>query len=122
MLVNVARGPVVDEEALVDALEDGRIAGAALDVYEHEPEVSAGLLELENVVLSPHLGSSTHAAREAMGMLCADALEAVLLETAAGERGQPGGLALANDEPRSGQAQSLSSKQRLSGPSSSSKT
>jgi glyoxylate reductase len=79
VLVNVSRGPVVDETALVDALAEGRIAGAALDVYEREPEVSAGLLELENVVLSPHLGSSTHAARAAMGMLCADALEAVLL-------------------------------------------
>ena len=82
VLVNVSRGPVVDETALADALAEGRIAGAALDVYEREPEVSAGLLEFENVVLSPHLGSSTHAAREAMGMLCADALEAVLLRDA----------------------------------------
>ncbi len=79
VLVNVSRGPVVDEAALVGALADGTIAGAALDVYEREPEISTGLLELENIVLSPHLGSSTHAAREAMGMLCADALEAVLL-------------------------------------------
>ena len=80
VLVNVARGPIVDEQALVDALEAGEIAGAALDVYEHEPEVHPGLLTREDVVLTPHLGSSTLAAREAMGMLCADALEAVLLE------------------------------------------
>jgi glyoxylate reductase len=80
VLVNVARGPIVDEEALVQALAAGLLAGAALDVYEREPEVHPGLLGLENVVLTPHLGSSTLAARTAMGMLCADALEAVLLE------------------------------------------
>jgi glyoxylate reductase len=80
ILVNVARGTVVDERALVDALRAGSIAGAALDVYEREPEVEEGLLSLENVVLTPHLGSATRATRVAMGMLCVDALRVVLLE------------------------------------------
>jgi glyoxylate reductase len=80
VLVNTARGPIVDEPALVAALHDGTIAGAALDVYEHEPEVSAGLLELENVVLTPHVASATADTREAMGMLAVEALRAVLLE------------------------------------------
>ncbi len=80
ILVNSARGPVVDERALVEALRAGTIAGAALDVYEREPEVEAGLLELENVVLTPHLGSATRDTRVAMGMLCVEALRAVLLE------------------------------------------
>jgi len=80
MLVNTARGAIVDEAALIEALAAGRIAGAALDVYEHEPEVSKGLLALENAVLVPHLGSATLETREAMGMLCVDALRAVLLE------------------------------------------
>jgi glyoxylate reductase len=80
VLINTTRGPVVDEAALVEALRSGAIAGAGLDVYEREPEVHAGLLELENVVLTPHIGSATFAAREAMGMLCVDALRAVLLE------------------------------------------
>ncbi len=81
VLVNTTRGPVVDEAALVDALRTGTIAGAALDVYEREPEVHAGLLELEQVVLSPHLGSATVETRVAMGRLCVAALEAVLLES-----------------------------------------
>jgi glyoxylate reductase len=83
VLVNAARGPVVDERALVEALRSGSIAGAALDVYEHEPEVSEELLTMENVVLSPHLGSATRPTREAMGMLAVEALRAVLLR---GER------------------------------------
>jgi glyoxylate reductase len=80
VLVNTARGPIVDERALVAALREGVIAGAALDVYEHEPEVADELLSLENVVLTPHLGSATRETREAMGLLAADALRAVLVE------------------------------------------
>ena len=68
-LVNTARGPVVDEEALAWALGEHLIAGAALDVYEHEPEVFTGLLALENVVLAPHLGSATRETRTAMADL-----------------------------------------------------
>ena len=80
VLVNTARGPIVDEAALVHALRAGTIAGAALDVYEREPEVHEGLLDLDNVVLTPHLGSATREVRVAMGMLCVEGLRAVLLE------------------------------------------
>jgi lactate dehydrogenase-like 2-hydroxyacid dehydrogenase len=66
-LINTARGDIVDEAALVEALADGTIAGAGLDVYEREPQISPELLTMENVVLFPHLGSATHETRIAMG-------------------------------------------------------
>jgi glyoxylate reductase len=80
VVINTARGPVIDEAALAEALHAGSIAGAGLDVYEHEPEVTESLLVRENVVLSPHLGSATRDTRVAMGMLCVEGLRAVLLE------------------------------------------
>ncbi len=80
VLVNTSRGPVVDEDALVRALQAGTIGGAALDVFEDEPRVHPGLLELDNVVLTPHIASATHEAREAMGLLCVEALRAVLVD------------------------------------------
>jgi lactate dehydrogenase-like 2-hydroxyacid dehydrogenase len=82
VLVNTARGPIVDERALVDALRAGVIAGAALDVYEFEPDVSEELLTLDQVVLTPHMGSGTQTTREAMGMLAVDALRSVLIRKA----------------------------------------
>lgn len=71
-LINTTRGPVVDEGALVEALQAGRIAGAGLDVFENEPEVHPGLIGMENVVLLPHLGSATLQVRTQMGMLAID--------------------------------------------------
>lgn len=74
-LINVARGSVVDEAALVDALQQGRIAGAGLDVFENEPSVPAVLMDLDNVVLTPHTASATHETRRAMADLVLENLE-----------------------------------------------
>lgn len=77
-LVNTARGPIVDEAALADALEAGELAGAALDVYEHEPEVPPRLRALDSVVLAPHLGSATVETRTRMAELAVANVVAVL--------------------------------------------
>lgn len=73
-LINAARGPIVDERALVRALREGWIRGAALDVYENEPKTAPGLARLPNVVLAPHLASASLETREAMGNLAAESL------------------------------------------------
>jgi glyoxylate reductase len=80
ILVNTARGRIVNEAALLAGLADGSIGGAALDVFEHEPVVSEELLTMENVVLTPHIASATRETRLAMGRLVVSALRAVLLE------------------------------------------
>lgn len=78
VLINVARGTVVDEAALVRALRERRIAAAGLDVYEHEPRITPELLEMENVVLLPHIGSASAATRERMALVAAENVLAVL--------------------------------------------
>jgi glyoxylate reductase len=77
-LINTARGGLVDEKALVEALRTGAIAGAGLDVYEREPELAEGLAELDNVVLAPHLGSATRETRRRMAVVAAENLVAEL--------------------------------------------
>ena len=78
VVVNAARGTLVDDAALIAALKTGQVGFAGLDVYEGEPKMHPGYLELENVVLLPHLGSATVATRDAMGFLALDGIDAVL--------------------------------------------
>ncbi len=75
-LINIARGSIIDEAALVAALQSGTIKAAGLDVFADEPNIPAGLMTMENVVLLPHVGSATHETRKAMGDLCKDNLDA----------------------------------------------
>jgi len=77
-VINTARGPIVDEEALIEALQSRRIAGAGLDVYEHEPRIDARLIELQNVVMTPHVGSADRELRAAMAHVAVDNILAVL--------------------------------------------
>lgn len=78
ILINASRGPVVDEKALVQALQEGKIAGAGLDVYEREPDVEPALLGMKNVVLAPHIASASYETRLRMAMMAADNLVAGL--------------------------------------------
>jgi len=90
-LINIARGPVVDEQALVKAIQEGALGAAGLDVFEHEPRVPEALFDMDNVVLLPHIGSATHETRQAMEDLLLQNLRAFLetgkVLTAVGGRG-----------------------------------
>ncbi len=79
IIINTARGAIINEAELVKALQTGQIAAAGLDVYEHEPQIAAGLKELANVVLAPHIGSASTETRTQMGMLAAENAIAVIL-------------------------------------------
>lgn len=78
LVINTARGPVIDEEALGEALHSGTIGGAGLDVFEHEPEVHPKILNAPNCVITPHIASATHHSRKSIGMLAANAIIGVL--------------------------------------------
>ena len=78
MLINTSRGKNVDEKALVNALKENKIAGAALDVFYNEPEINSELFKLKNVILAPHIGSASIETREKMGMMVIENLKAMI--------------------------------------------
>jgi glyoxylate reductase len=86
VVVNAARGTLVDDAALIAALRSGQVGFAGLDVFTEEPKVDPGYLALENVVLLPHLGSATTETRDAMGFLALDGIDAVLAGRRPGNR------------------------------------
>ncbi|MDP6788003.1 MAG: D-glycerate dehydrogenase [Rhodospirillales bacterium] len=86
VIVNASRGPVVEDEALIQALKSGKVAAAGLDVYEGEPALNPGYLDLDNVFLAPHLGSATVETRNAMGFRALDNLDAFFAGTEPGDR------------------------------------
>ncbi len=79
-LINAARGPIVDERALINALRKKKIAGCGLDVFEREPKIFSELTKMENVVLLPHIGSATMETRTKMGLMAVENLIAVLIK------------------------------------------
>lgn len=78
LIINTARGAVIDEEALVDALRSGKVGGAALDVFDHEPEINPELIGMENVILTPHIASATKEARNKMSELAVNSILEVI--------------------------------------------
>lgn len=93
-IVNTSRGEVIDEAALAQALSQGQIAGAGLDVYEHEPVVNPALLDLPNVILAPHIGSATHESRREMGEKVLINIQAIMDHHACPDRVLPPGARL----------------------------
>ena len=93
-IINTARGEIIDEAALAEALKAGRLSGAGLDVYENEPKVHPTLMDLPNVILSPHTGSATHESRQEMGEKVMINIRALLDHHACPDRVLPPGSTL----------------------------